>query len=125
MVAENARSPNGADGRDALGRFAAKNTLGRGNPMAARVHEYRQGLMDAVSVEDLQRIIQSMVSLAIAGDVVAARLVLDRTCGRVASVDDHDDNADPAAVLAEFRRTLRLVVGPKHYDETTLGDEQC
>ena len=66
----------------ANGRFQKGNPGGPGNPFAARVMAYRRALMDAVSEEDLQGIARTMVKFAQAGDVAAAKLIIDRTAGK-------------------------------------------
>lgn len=78
--------PADANGRDvSTGRFAIGNTCGQGNPLAKRAQELRAAFVNAVSLEDIQRIVAGMVSAAKAGDVAAARLVLDRCLGKVPS----------------------------------------
>src|SRR4051812_47410030 len=68
--------------RGAGGRFAAGNRGGPGNPFARRVAEFRKALLEAVRVEDIQRIIGSLVAQAVLGDVPAARLVLSYVLGK-------------------------------------------
>ena len=75
-------SPNGANGRDASGRFAKGWKGGPGNPHARHVAEIRSVLMSAVSDDDLRAIVSTLVEKAKAGDVMAAREVLDRMLGK-------------------------------------------
>ena len=74
-------------GRDNTGRFGPGNNFGQGNPHAKRVAQLRTALLNAVSPEDLEAIIQALVQKARQGDVYAAREVLDRTLGKAESLD--------------------------------------
>ncbi len=80
-------SPNGANGRDAAGRFAAGNLGGPGNPYAKRVAALRGAMLNAVSEEDMGAILARLVELAKAGNVPAAKEVLDRCLGRTLEAD--------------------------------------
>lgn len=75
------------NGRDTKGRFGSGNKFGKGNPHAVRVAQLRTALLNAVSPEDLEAIIQALVQKARQGDVYAAREVLDRTLGKADAVD--------------------------------------
>ena len=76
--------PNVGNGslHDASGRFAPGNPGGPGNPYAKRVAEIRAALMEAVSDDDLRKIVKALVQKGKSGDVMAAREVLDRLVGR-------------------------------------------
>lgn len=77
-------SPSGGDGgRDGRGRFATGNTASRGNPHAQAVGRLRAALLGAVTPDDLSEIVVALVAKAKAGDVAAAREVLDRCLGKV------------------------------------------
>ena len=79
---------NGSNGRDpATGRFLAGNAGGLGNPLAAKVHRLRTALVDAVSEDDLQEVIASLVDKAKSGDVQAAKVLFERTLGPPIAVD--------------------------------------
>jgi hypothetical protein len=80
-------STNGANGRDARGRFAKGNTGGPGNPYAAAAAQFRAAIFAAVTAEDVRAIVKKMVELAKAGDLVAARLIFDRTVGPPVELD--------------------------------------
>lgn len=82
-----APSTNGANGRDARGRFAVGNAGGPGNPHAARVGQLRAALLDAVTPADVRAIVSALVEQAKAGDVRAIREVLDRTLGKPVEAD--------------------------------------
>lgn len=80
-------SPTGDNGRDNNGRFAAGNHLAKGNPHAKRVNELRTALLEAVTPNDVRKIVTAMVKAAKAGDTVAAREVLDRTIGKAVQTE--------------------------------------
>lgn len=67
-------------GRDRKGRFAPGATPGPGREKGRR--EHRQALYDAVSPDDVARVVKTLRDLALAGDVAAARVLLDRLLGR-------------------------------------------
>lgn len=75
-------SPNGGNGRDASGRFVKGWKGGPGNPYVRHVAAIRSVLMSAVSDDDLRAIVSTLVEKAKAGDVMAAREVLDRMLGK-------------------------------------------
>lgn len=77
---------NGGD-RDSRGRFVQGNKGGPGNPHGGKVAKLRSALLAAVSQKDLREIIARMVAEAKAGDVQAAKLVLDRCLGPAEAVD--------------------------------------
>ncbi len=80
-------SPNGANGRGATGRFLPGNGGGPGNPYAKRVAALRAAMLDAISEGDTQAILRRLVELAKAGNVQAAKEVLDRCLGRTLEAD--------------------------------------
>ena len=80
-------SPNGANGRDRSGRFAAGNPGGPGNPQAKHVAALRGALLRSVKAVDVEAIIAKLVEAAKTGDTVAAREILDRTIGKPVATD--------------------------------------
>lgn len=88
-------STNGANGRDANGRFTKGNAGGPGNPHARRSAELRQAMLEAVSPDDIAEIMQRLVQMAKEGDVAAIREVLNRVVGRPAPAEPEP----PAAVV--------------------------
>ena len=82
-----APSPNGLNGRDDHGRFAAGNAGGPGNPNAKQVASLRAAMLSAVSVEEMSSIITKLIELARSGDVRAIKEVLDRTVGKPVESD--------------------------------------
>jgi hypothetical protein len=73
--------------RGTRGRFAQGNTGGPGNPFAKAVGQLRSALMTAVTKADIEAIIAGMVKEAKAGNVAAAREVLDRCLGKPVEAD--------------------------------------
>lgn len=77
--------------RDARGRFAPGNKGGPGNPHASRVAAWNQAIRDAASPAEVRDITRRLVRLAlgrvrrstIADQIAAARVVLDRSLGKV------------------------------------------
>jgi hypothetical protein len=66
--------------RDAQGRFLEGCPAGPGRPAGTR--EHRTQMVDAIAPSDVGRILQTLRDLALAGDVGAAKLVLDRIVGK-------------------------------------------
>ncbi len=72
------------DTRTPDGRWTKGHKGGPGNPNFNKIALYRKAINDAVSCDDLKRVIRKMVWLAtVKGDVAAAKLVLDRCVGAV------------------------------------------
>jgi hypothetical protein len=77
----------GANGRGGNGRFASGNKLAKGNPHAKRVARLRSALLKAVSPADLREVVVALLSAAKAGDVAAARELLQRLLGPPEAAD--------------------------------------
>src|SRR3954470_21441647 len=75
------------NGRAGNGRFGVGNRAATGNPHAKRVARLRSALYKAVTPEDLREVIKAMLSTAKAGDVPAARELLQRLLGPPEAVD--------------------------------------
>lgn len=85
---DDAPSPNGPNrDRDDRGRFLPGNRGGPGNPHGGRVARLRSALLGAVSEADVHEVIAALVERAKAGDVQAARLVLERVLGPSEALD--------------------------------------
>jgi hypothetical protein len=76
--------PNGRGGN---GRFTPGNKHARGNPHAKRVARLRSALLKAVSPADLREVVVALLSAAKAGDVAAARELLQRLLGPPEAAD--------------------------------------
>lgn len=93
LISENDRiksvppSPTAVDGRAANGRFAPGNRLAKGNPAARHVQKLRFSMLRGVKPGDLQKIISKLIEQAIAGDVQAAKLLMDRLFGPPLPID--------------------------------------
>lgn len=85
MADETEPLPDRANGdRDrASGKFLKGCKGGPGNPEGRRIAKLRSALLNAVTEEDIAEIMQKMVGLAKNGDVQAAKIVLERTIGKV------------------------------------------
>ena len=99
---------NGDNGREPGGRFAKGNPGGPGNPHARRTAEIRATLIDAVSDADLVAMIHTLIAQAKAGDVAAAREVLDRVLGKAKVSVAIEGPPEPTA--EELQRELAMLV---------------
>lgn len=81
MPSMNAPSPNGDNGRGARGRFAVGNAGGPGNPHARRVGQIRAQLLAAVTDQDLDSIIRTLIDKAKTGEQWALKELLTRLIG--------------------------------------------
>jgi hypothetical protein len=77
-------------GRGPDGKFVKGNKGGPGNPFARKIAAMRRAFFDAVTEEDLAAIARAMIEKAKAGDVAAARLVMQYTMGKPAEAVDPD-----------------------------------
>ena len=68
-------------------RFLPGNARGPGNPYAKKVAALRGSLINAVTHEDIEAIINSQVEKAKQGDPVAAKFILERILGRPQTID--------------------------------------
>ena len=103
-----APSTNVVIGHDTNGRFAAGNTLGRGNPHAAQVARLRSAMLSAVSEDDMKAVVGKLVALAKDGDVPAIKLLFDRVLGKVVTVDEPPASSpERAAKIAEIVERIR------------------
>jgi hypothetical protein len=80
-------SPTDDNGRHPNGRFGPGNRFASGNPHARKVAALRTALMNAVTEEDLQKIVAALVEAAKGGDIHAAREILDRVLGKPTQTD--------------------------------------
>ena len=87
MKAHSNPSTAAGDGRRTNGRFTAGNSFGQGNPHARQAEKLRSALFAAVTEEDLRDVVAALIKEAKAGNVQAAREVLDRTLGKPEAYD--------------------------------------
>jgi hypothetical protein len=79
------------EGRDAKGRFAKGNGLGRGNPFARRVAALRSALLEEVDDEKFRRMVRDLVEMALSKDLAAMKLVFQYVLGRPTPMVNPDD----------------------------------
>lgn len=70
------------NGRNGNGQFTKGNPGGPGNPFSAKVNGHRAAMLEAISEDDVQRVVRKLVELAADGDVAAAKVLLDRLFGK-------------------------------------------
>ena len=80
-------STTGPNGRGPRGRFGPGNRSGRGNPHSRRVALLRTALLRAVTPEDLRDVAIALLAQAKAGDVAAARELMQRLLGPPVELD--------------------------------------
>ena len=80
-------STTASNGRAAGGRFGSGNKFARGNPHARRVARLRAELLRAVRPEDLREVVVALLTQAKAGDVAAAKELLQRLLGPPVELD--------------------------------------
>lgn len=73
---------NGANGRDVRGRFQKGCRPGPGNPAVRRIGEAQEAIRRAVTPIDIGSVLAKLRDQALAGDVAAAKVFLDRTLGK-------------------------------------------
>ena len=74
-----------ADKDTKTGRFTAGNKAAKGNPYTKKAAALRKALYNSVTAQDIQRIVDSLKAQAIAGDLKAISLLLDRILGSIAT----------------------------------------
>ena len=79
-----------AEGRDAGGRFAVGNRLGKGNPHARRMAALRQAFLSVATEERMKALGEKLYAAAVSGDWQAAKLFLLFVVGRPADAVDPD-----------------------------------
>jgi hypothetical protein len=86
-----------SDGRDqSNGRFAQGNRWGRGGPHCRRAMQLRAALFDAITVDDIKGIAQTLIAKARdKGDTYAAHEIFDRIFGKSPQAMFLEINEDP------------------------------
>ena len=77
--------------RDANGRFAIGNDGGPGNPFARQTAALHSAFLQRATPEDMKAIADKLIEQAKAGNVVAAKLVLQYTIGKPAPAVQPDN----------------------------------
>lgn len=68
---------------DNKGRFKKGNKGGPGNPQLQNLAKYKRALGRAVKAKDIRDILIQLIGKAKNGDVMAAKVILDRCLGKV------------------------------------------
>jgi len=90
------------------GRFSARHKGGPGNPFARQVAEIRKLLLNSVPGERLAKIVLAMVEKAEAGDVAAAKLVLQYTVGKPRGVEPDRVEIESIGLRTESTSASRI-----------------
>jgi hypothetical protein len=97
--------------RDTAGRFLKGNPGGPGNPYAKQVAALKAALFEALTREDIQAVVRRMIGEALAGNVAAARLLLEYAVGKpLPGSAANALDAELAVDLSEERLAQRLTV---------------
>ncbi len=88
--------------RDATtGRFVKGHCGGPGRSQFGQLGEYRKTVREAVTPKQLSAVLQKLLDKALGGDVLAAKVLLDRTLGKAtAAAANADLNAVELPTLA-------------------------
>jgi hypothetical protein len=95
------------NGRTTKGTFAPGNKLAKGYPHARRANRLRAELYRVVNVEEFRAIVKAIVKEAKAGDVTAAREIIERLLGK-------PENVDVMARLEEMESMLRDAIAAQN-----------
>jgi hypothetical protein len=108
-------TPTAVNGRQPGGRFGAGNSFGKGNPHHAKVARLRSALLAAVTEDDIAAVVAKLIELAKAGDVHAAKELLDRVLGKSVAAVELTTAEAPAEELTHEERLARLVALLDHH----------
>jgi len=96
------------NGRDIQGRFGPGNRLAHGNPHSKAVAQFRAAIYESVTVDQIRQVVQMLVTKALAGDVLAARELLNRCIGKAINATPEQIQAIQINVgLAEPRKVIK------------------
>ena len=103
-----------SNGRDNLGRFGAGNAHGKGHAGHKRMAELRGAVLEAATPEVVSAITKKLAMLALQeGDVAAARLVLEYSCGKpIQGIELSGPEGEPLARSAELSTALGAALSP-------------
>lgn len=97
------------NGRTALGQFAKGNAGGPGNPHGKRVAALREALIAAVTEADIKAVAKALVARAKAGEVAAARELLDRLIGKARHTEEQESPAEWTVSPQIAERALAII----------------
>ena len=80
-------STTASNGRGERGRFGPGNKYAKGNPHARRVARLRAELLRTVTPADMREVATALLNQAKAGDVAAAKELLQRLLGPPVALD--------------------------------------
>ena len=69
-------------GLDSRGKFAKGNKLG-GNPYTSEIQKFQRCVLTSIKQKELRDVMRAMLKRAVEGDVNAAKLILERLCGKM------------------------------------------
>src|SRR5262245_40912139 len=96
---EEPRNTEVPDYRGTDGRFITGNPGGPGNPFARRVAHIKRRLLERLTDDKLDALIDKLIDLGIEGDVAAAKVVLQYALGKPVE-QPHPDRLDADEVEA-------------------------
>jgi hypothetical protein len=109
---------NGGNGaRDARGQFAPGNRGGPGNPHLRHAAALQRAVREAVTGDELQKVLRKLRDQALEGDTAAARLLIERCIGkasdepRMFSIDVGDISTTVGVLEAMRRVTAACAAG--------------
>jgi hypothetical protein len=105
-------STHGGGGRQADGRFAEGNRLGRGNPLAGRAAKIRAVLLRRFTPAAAAEIVDALIGKAKKGDLAAIRELLDRTIGKPTQAVELSQGDRPAEAVVRSHKTLADLLRP-------------
>lgn len=71
-------------------QFKPGNKGGPGNPHGKQQELFRAAIIKAATEKDVQDVVRALLKKAKKGDVFAAQLFLDRVCGKLKDVVQHE-----------------------------------
>ncbi len=92
-------SPAASGVRDGAGRFGAGNRFGRGNPSSARRAHWQRVIDEAISDDDMRRVVDACLKMAESGDAQAIKQMSDWTVGRPVPLPEERDTEDAPLVI--------------------------
>jgi hypothetical protein len=99
--------PPAGTGRDSNGRFLPGCRGGPGNPHARRVGKLRTQLLDYLTPQRLEQLLEGLFQAAVAGDVGAAKLLLGYSLGQPSPALEIDRlDHEEIALLAELPKPM-------------------